>query len=73
MPDGYRELRSRFFIDSNNHGTSQLGHDLAVHCNIEMTREFWWIITTLLNRELTIWIDLGSFLPAIFEEFKSTK
>ncbi|KAH6646899.1 hypothetical protein BKA67DRAFT_580859 [Truncatella angustata] len=37
MPNGYRELRSRFFIDSNNHGNSQLGHDLAVHCNIEMT------------------------------------
>lgn len=39
MPDGYRELRSRFFVASDNHGNAQLGHDLAVHCNIEMTRE----------------------------------
>jgi hypothetical protein len=39
MPNGYRELRSRFFIAKNNKGTDQLGHDLAVHCNIEMTRE----------------------------------
>ncbi|KAK8165918.1 hypothetical protein BC567DRAFT_251158 [Phyllosticta citribraziliensis] len=38
MPNGYRELRSRFFVASANHGTAQLGHDLAVHCNTEMTR-----------------------------------
>ncbi|KAK7532261.1 phloretin hydrolase [Phyllosticta citribraziliensis] len=37
MPNGYRELRSRFFVASANHGTAQLGHDLAVHCNTEMT------------------------------------
>ncbi|KAJ5806548.1 uncharacterized protein N7503_004150 [Penicillium pulvis] len=37
MPNGYRELRSRFFIAENNHGTAQLGHDLAFPCNIEMT------------------------------------
>ncbi|CAI7570994.1 unnamed protein product [Penicillium bialowiezense] len=37
MPNGYRELRSRFFIAEKNHGNDQLGHDLAVHCNIEMT------------------------------------
>ncbi|KAI2831841.1 hypothetical protein CBS147343_456 [Aspergillus niger] len=37
MPDGYRELRSRFFVAKSNQGTSQLGHDLAVHCNIEVT------------------------------------
>ncbi|PYH94059.1 hypothetical protein BO71DRAFT_450329 [Aspergillus ellipticus CBS 707.79] len=37
MPNGYRELRSRFFIAENNHGDAQLGHDLAVHCNIEMS------------------------------------
>ncbi|PWY73190.1 phloretin hydrolase [Aspergillus sclerotioniger CBS 115572] len=37
MPNGYRELRSRFFIAENNHGSAQLGHDLAVHRNIEMT------------------------------------
>lgn len=39
MPNGYRELRSRFFVASHNHGNAQLGHDLAVHCNIEMTRK----------------------------------
>lgn len=39
MPNGYRELRSRFFIAEKNHGSAQLGHDLAVHCNIEMTRK----------------------------------
>ncbi|KAI8229462.1 hypothetical protein K4K54_001468 [Colletotrichum sp. SAR 10_86] len=54
MPNGYRELRSRFFVASDNHGNAQLGHDLAVHCNIEMTH-------------------LGSFLPALFQEFKGTK
>ncbi|KAF9771860.1 hypothetical protein IL306_010478 [Fusarium sp. DS 682] len=32
MPNGYRELRSRFFIDSKNHGSAQLGHDFAVYC-----------------------------------------
>ncbi|KAM0148266.1 hypothetical protein ACHAQE_009905 [Botrytis cinerea] len=37
MPNGYRELRSRFFLDSNNHVNAQLGHDPAVHCNVEMT------------------------------------
>ncbi|GKZ27966.1 hypothetical protein AbraIFM66951_000621 [Aspergillus brasiliensis] len=37
MPNGYRELRSRSFIAEKNHGNAQLGHDLAVHCNIEMT------------------------------------
>ncbi|KAJ0385754.1 hypothetical protein COL922a_005743 [Colletotrichum nupharicola] len=54
MPNGYRELRSRFFVASDNHGNAQLGHDLAVHCNIEMTH-------------------LGSFLPALFQDFKGTK
>lgn len=39
LPNGLRELRSRFFIESANHGTAQLGHDLAAHCNIEMTRK----------------------------------
>ncbi|KAK8177199.1 hypothetical protein IWX90DRAFT_11245 [Phyllosticta citrichinensis] len=39
MPNGCRELRSRFFVASDNHGTAQLGHDLAVHCNTEMTRK----------------------------------
>ncbi|KAF2166491.1 hypothetical protein M409DRAFT_66536 [Zasmidium cellare ATCC 36951] len=39
MPNGYRELRSRFWIAKSNHGSAQLGHDLAVHCNIEMTRK----------------------------------
>jgi hypothetical protein len=39
-PDGTRELRSRFWVAKDNHGTAQLGHDLAVHCNIEMTRTF---------------------------------
>lgn len=46
MPNGYRELRSRFFLDSNNHVNAQLGHDPAVHCNVEMTRKFevfYWI------------------------------
>ncbi|KAM3497285.1 hypothetical protein MY10362_009359 [Beauveria mimosiformis] len=38
-PDGKRELRSRFWIAKENHGTQQLGHDLAVHCQIEMTRK----------------------------------
>ncbi|KAK4505927.1 hypothetical protein PRZ48_003892 [Zasmidium cellare] len=37
MPNGYRELRSRSWIAKSNHGSAQLGHDLAVHCNIEMT------------------------------------
>ncbi|KAM0157266.1 hypothetical protein ACHAPG_004760 [Botrytis cinerea] len=37
MPNGYRELRSPFFLDSNNHVNAQLGHDPAVHCNVEMT------------------------------------
>ncbi|KAK1846665.1 hypothetical protein CCHR01_10703 [Colletotrichum chrysophilum] len=54
MPNGYRELRSRFFVASDNHGNAQLGHDLTVHCNIEMTH-------------------LGSFLPALFQDFKGTK
>ncbi|KAK8150736.1 hypothetical protein G3M48_009626 [Beauveria asiatica] len=52
-PDGKRELRSRFWIAKENHGTQQLGHDLAVHCQIEMTH-------------------LGSFLPALYQEFKDT-
>ncbi|KAM3451112.1 hypothetical protein MY5147_009153 [Beauveria neobassiana] len=38
-PDGKRELRSRFWVAKENHGTQQLGHDLAVHCQIEMTRK----------------------------------
>lgn len=36
MLNGYRELRSRFFIAADNHGNTQLGHDLAVYYNIEM-------------------------------------
>ncbi|KAK4494015.1 hypothetical protein PRZ48_015201 [Zasmidium cellare] len=38
LPNGNREMRSRFWVAKNNHGTAQIGHDLAVHCNIEMTR-----------------------------------
>ncbi|KAK6838804.1 hypothetical protein RU639_000655 [Aspergillus parasiticus] len=53
MPNGYRELRSRFWIAKDNHGTQQIGHDLAVHCQTEMTH-------------------LGSFLPALYQEFKDT-
>ncbi|BAE62201.1 unnamed protein product [Aspergillus oryzae RIB40] len=35
-PDGERELRSRFWIAG---ATPQVGHDLAVHCAIEMSRK----------------------------------
>lgn len=35
--DGTRELRSRFWLRVF---TPQIAHDLLVHCNIEMTREF---------------------------------
>ncbi|UZJ56542.1 hypothetical protein CBS101457_005862 [Exobasidium rhododendri] len=54
LPNGKRELRSRFWIAAANSGTAQIGQNLAVHCNIETTH-------------------LGTFLPAIFQEFKDTK
>ncbi|KAF5512930.1 Phloretin hydrolase [Colletotrichum aenigma] len=57
MPNGYRELRSRFFVASDNHGNAQLGHDLAVHCNIEMTPA----------------PDLGSFLSTLIQGFEGVK
>lgn len=41
MDNGNRELRSRFWLSGSNHGSApkEIAHDLAVHCNIEMTRE----------------------------------
>ena len=39
MPNGYRELRSRFYIAADNNGSPKIGHDIAVHCKIEMARE----------------------------------
>lgn len=37
MTNGERELCSRFWI---RYGQSQNGHDLAVHCHQEMTRQY---------------------------------
>ncbi|KAI9733941.1 MAG: hypothetical protein M1834_002596 [Cirrosporium novae-zelandiae] len=36
LPNGLKELRSRFWLANY---TDQVAHDLAVHCNIEMTRK----------------------------------
>lgn len=64
--DGQRELRSRFFLDV--FGDTQ-GHDLGVHCAVEMSRKSSILFNCCNHSSL---IDLATFLPQLFAEFKDT-